>query len=98
MSESPFQIETGLCINTSPGSRLILAGISSLVLTPWRCPLCLHPLFLPVMRDQIGLNDALGGWIPTFNDVGFVLHALIAASIRKSVVTEEREHQGRARF
>ncbi len=48
------------------------------------------------MRDQIGLNGALGGWIATFNYVGYVLDALIAVSIRKSGVTEERGRAGKS--
>ena len=59
---------------------MILAGISSLVLTLGIARFAYTPL-LPVMQDQTALNDALGGWIATFNYIGYMLGALIAASI-----------------
>lgn len=60
--------------------KVVLAGISSLVLTLGVARFAYTPL-LPVMQDQTALNDALGGWIATFNYIGYMLGALVAASI-----------------
>lgn len=60
--------------------KVFLAGISSLVLTLGIARFAYTPL-LPVMQEQTALNDALGGWVATFNYVGYMLGAFIAASI-----------------
>jgi predicted MFS family arabinose efflux permease len=60
--------------------KVLVAGISSLVLTLGVARFAYTPL-LPVMQDQTALNDTLGGWIATFNYLGYMLGALVAASI-----------------
>jgi MFS family permease len=67
---------------THPPARIkvLLAGIASLVLTLGVARFSYTPL-LQSMQEQTGLNDALGGWIATFNYLGYMLGALIAASI-----------------
>lgn len=60
--------------------KVLLAGVSSLILTLGIARFAYTPL-LPIMQEQTALNDALGGWIATFNYFGYMLGALIAASI-----------------
>lgn len=58
----------------------MIAGLFSLVLTIGVARFSYTPL-LPVMMDGTFLNDASGGWLATINYMGYMLGALIAASI-----------------
>ena len=60
--------------------RVIFAGICALILTVGLARFAYTPL-LPIMRGQAGLTDMAGGWLATFNYVGYITGALIAATI-----------------
>jgi MFS family permease len=60
--------------------KVFIAGISSLVLTMGIARFAYTPL-LQVMQDADVLNDAIGGWLATFNYIGYLSGTLIAASI-----------------
>lgn len=60
--------------------RVLIAGISSLLLTIGIARFAYTPL-LPIMKAQVGLSYLAGGWLATFNYMGYLSGALIAASI-----------------
>jgi len=60
--------------------KVLFAGIMSLILTLGIARFAYTPL-LPIMQSQTGLGDATGGWLATFNYIGYMAGALIAASI-----------------
>lgn len=59
--------------------RVILAGICALILTVGLARFAYTPM-LPIMRDGAGLSDLAGGWLATFNYLGYITGALIAAT------------------
>ncbi|MBL1140691.1 MAG: YbfB/YjiJ family MFS transporter [Proteobacteria bacterium] len=61
-------------------TKVFIAGISSLILTMGIARFAYTPL-LQVMQDAHVLNDAIGGWLATFNYMGYLTGTLIAASI-----------------
>lgn len=69
---------------STPGTadryRVIFAGICALILTVGLARFAYTPL-LPIMRGEAGLTDLAGGWLATFNYVGYITGALIAATI-----------------
>jgi len=60
--------------------KVLLAGIASLILTIGIARFSYTPL-LPIMQVETGLSDANGGWLATYNYVGYMCGAIIAASI-----------------
>ncbi|WP_428624480.1 YbfB/YjiJ family MFS transporter [Sedimenticola sp.] len=60
--------------------KVLFAGIMSLILTLGIARFSYTPL-LPIMQAQTYLGDASGGWLATFNYIGYMCGALIAASI-----------------
>lgn len=60
--------------------RVLWAGICALVLTIGLARFAYTPL-LPIMRAQAELSYLAGGWLATFNYVGYLLGALIAANV-----------------
>jgi len=60
--------------------RVFIAGICSLLLTAGLARFAYTPL-LPIMRDQAGLSYLASGWLATFNYMGYMTGALLAASI-----------------
>jgi predicted MFS family arabinose efflux permease len=60
-------------------SQVILAGICALILTVGLARFAYTPM-LPIMRDGAGLSDLAGGWLATFNYLGYITGALIAAT------------------
>ncbi len=46
--------------------RVILAGISALILTVGLARFAYTPM-LPIMRSEAGLSDMAAGWLATFN-------------------------------
>lgn len=60
--------------------KVLFAGIMSLILTLGIARFAYTPL-LPIMQNQTALGDASGGWLATFNYLGYMCGALIAASI-----------------
>lgn len=69
---------------STPGAadryRVIFAGICALILTVGLARFAYTPL-LPIMRGEAGLSDLAGGWLATFNYMGYITGALIAATI-----------------
>ena len=60
--------------------RVFTAGICSLLLTAGLARFAYTPL-LPIMRDEAGLSYLVGGWLATFNYMGYMTGVLLAASI-----------------
>ncbi|QQZ28823.1 YbfB/YjiJ family MFS transporter [Thiothrix subterranea] len=60
--------------------KVLLAGICSLILTVGLARFAYTPL-LPVMRAETWLTEVAGGWLATFNYMGYMSGALLAASI-----------------
>lgn len=72
---------SNLEMNKQPGPvKVMLAGLFSLVLTLGVARFSYTPL-LPVMMDGTLLTDSSGGWLATFNYLGYMCGALIASSI-----------------
>ena len=61
-------------------SQVLFAGICSLILTVGLARFAYTPL-LPVMRTETWLTEVAGGWLATFNYMGYMSGALLAASI-----------------
>ncbi|MGM0986704.1 MAG: YbfB/YjiJ family MFS transporter [Pseudomonadota bacterium] len=64
----------------SPRYRVLLAGVFSQILCIGVARFAYTPL-LPVMQQQTWLSDAQGGWLAALNYAGYMLGALVAASI-----------------
>ena len=60
--------------------KVLIAGIMSLILTLGIARFAYTPL-LPIMQANTMLGDATGGWLATFNYLGYMCGALTAASI-----------------
>lgn len=60
--------------------RVIVAGIAALILTVGLARFAYTPL-LPIMRAETWLTDSAGGWLATFNYMGYITGAVAAASI-----------------
>lgn len=60
--------------------KVLLAGICSLILTVGLARFAYTPL-LPVMRAETWLTEVAGGWLATFNYMGYMSGALLAASV-----------------
>ena len=59
-------------------ASVFCAGMAALVLTVGLARFAYTPL-LPIMREQAGLGTVAGGWLATFNYLGYMIGALIAA-------------------
>lgn len=62
--------------------QVITAGICSLILTVGLARFSYTPM-LPIMREQAGLSALDGGWLATFNYMGYISGALLASTISK---------------
>ncbi|MER2177353.1 MAG: YbfB/YjiJ family MFS transporter, partial [Stenotrophomonas maltophilia] len=60
--------------------QVIAAGICALVLTVGLARFAYTPL-LPVMRADAGLSAAGGGWLATFNYLGYLAGTLLVARV-----------------
>ncbi len=60
--------------------KVLCAGVCSLILTVGLARFAYTPL-LPVMRTETWLTEVAGGWLATFNYMGYMSGALLAASI-----------------
>jgi MFS family permease len=60
--------------------KVIMAGISALILTVGIARFAYTP-FLPLMLEQAGLSTLAGGWLATFNYVGYLLGVMLIAWI-----------------
>ena len=63
-----------------PNVKVFIAGICSLVLTLGIARFAYTPL-LQVMQEANVLNDAIGGWLATFNYIGYLTGTITAALI-----------------
>ncbi len=61
--------------------KVISAGICALILSVGLARFAYTPM-LPIMRDEAGLSDLAAGWLATFNYAGYMLGALIAATMK----------------
>lgn len=73
--------------------RVFIAGICSLLLTAGLARFAYTPL-LPIMRDHAGLSFLASGWLATFNYIGYMTGALLAASISQLQVKYRLYHLG----
>lgn len=62
--------------------KVIVAGLCALVLTVGLARFSYTPM-LPIMRAQTGLTEVTGGWLATWNYVGYMTGALLAAYISR---------------
>lgn len=60
--------------------KVLAAGIMSLIVTIGVARFSYTPL-LPIMQAETWLDEAAGGWLATFNYMGYMCGALLAASI-----------------
>lgn len=60
--------------------RVLGAGICALILTVGLARFAYTPM-LPIMRSGAGMSDLVGGWLATFNYIGYISGALFAATI-----------------
>ncbi len=60
--------------------KVLAAGILSLVVTIGVARFAYTPL-LPIMQAETWLDEAAGGWLATFNYMGYMCGALLAASV-----------------
>ncbi len=61
-------------------AQVYLAGICSLIVTAGVARFSYSSL-LPIMQDQTGLSDVMGGWLATSNYLGYLTGVLLAASL-----------------
>lgn len=66
--------------STAQYARVIIAGISALILSVGLARFAYTPM-LPIMRAEAGLSALAGGWLATVNYGGYMLGALVAASL-----------------
>ena len=68
--------------------KVLSAGILSLIVMLGIARFAYTPL-IPIMESQAGLGTAQSGWLATFNYIGYMCGALIAASVN-SLVTKDK--------
>ena len=67
--------------------RVLLAGVFSQILCVGIARFAYTPL-LPVMQQQTWMGDADGGWLAALNYVGYMLGAVLAATIRSLYIKD----------
>ena len=79
----------------SSKKRLLVlsSGILSLVLTLGISRFAYTPL-LPIMQAETWLSDASGGWLATYNYVGYMCGAWVAASVSDLVLKDRLYRAG----
>lgn len=70
----------------SPRYQVILAGISALILTVGIARFAYTP-FLPIMLNETSLDKLTGGWLATFNYIGY-LSGVVLISFLSSLKTK----------
>lgn len=70
----------------SPRQRVILAGICALILTVGIARFAYTP-FLPIMLNETSLDKLSGGWLATFNYIGY-LSGVVLISFLSSLKTK----------
>ena len=68
---------TGLTRNRRQPWQVLTAGICALILSVGLSRFAYTPL-LPVMRAEAGLSHLAGGWLATFNYIGYIAGAVLA--------------------
>ena len=63
-------------LSLSPRQRVILAGICALILTVGIARFAYTP-FLPIMLNETALDKLMGGWLATFNYIGYLTGVLL---------------------
>jgi predicted MFS family arabinose efflux permease len=63
-------------------NKVIFAGICSMILTVGIARFAYTPL-LPLMLEETALTKLFGGWLATFNYIGYLAGALLAASLKE---------------
>lgn len=63
-------------LSLSPRQRVILAGICALILTVGIARFAYTP-FLPIMLNETALDKLTGGWLATFNYIGYLSGVLL---------------------
>ncbi len=67
--------------------KVLTAGIISLILTLGIARFAYTPL-LPIMQNQTALDDATGGWLASFNYLGYLLGAYIASQVSSLIIKD----------
>lgn len=62
--------------------KVIVAGLCALILTVGLARFAYTPM-LPIMRAQTGLTVVTGGWLATWNYIGYMVGALLTAYISR---------------
>ncbi|HAO24019.1 MAG TPA: MFS transporter, partial [Methylophaga sp.] len=73
-------------LQLSPRYQVILAGICALILTVGIARFAYTP-FLPIMLTETSLNKLSGGWLATFNYIGY-LSGVVLISFLTSLKTK----------
>ena len=60
--------------------QVVIAGICALIITVGLARFAYTPL-LPIMNKEAGLSLLAGGWLATFNYIGYIVGALVAANM-----------------
>ena len=60
--------------------QVVIAGICALIITVGLARFAYTPL-LPIMNKEAGLSLLAGGWLATFNYIGYIVGALVAANL-----------------
>lgn len=60
--------------------QVVLSGICALIITVGLARFAYTPL-LPIMNKEAGLSLMAGGWLATFNYIGYIVGALVAANL-----------------
>ncbi len=66
----------------SPRHQVILAGISALILSVGIARFAYTP-FLPIMLEQTTLTPFMGGWLASFNYIGYLCGLIMISLIRR---------------
>lgn len=60
--------------------NVVFSGVCALIITVGLARFAYTPL-LPIMNKEAGLSLLAGGWLATFNYIGYIIGALIAANL-----------------
>lgn len=73
--------------------KVLLAGVFSQILCVGIARFAYTPL-LPVMQQQTWMGDAGGGWLAAVNYAGYMLGAVLAASIHSIYIKDTLFRRG----
>ncbi|RFQ06021.1 YbfB/YjiJ family MFS transporter [Pseudomonas putida] len=60
--------------------QVVLSGVCALIITVGLARFAYTPM-LPIMNKEAGLSLLAGGWLATFNYIGYIMGALVAANL-----------------